>query len=133
MFVGADAYIGPLQKHHQPPSQRKRKEKQLNAMTTSSKSAMLARDSSWGIAEENSVPEGKLKSTLAPIRRLLSRGVGHAQKAIFLLDRPIAQPLAALPPYAGQPFTALPCYGCRVLPAGRCGILLAGAARLSPA
>ena len=39
-----------------------------------------------------------------------------------------AQPLAALPPYAGQPFTAPPCYGCRVPPAGRCGVPLAGKA-----
>ena len=37
-----------------------------------------------------------------------------------------AQPLAALPPYAGQPFAASPRYGCRVPLAGRCGVPLAG-------
>ena len=50
-------------------------------------------------------------------------------KRFFLLDRAIAQPLAALPPYAGQPFAASPRYGCRVPLAGRCGIPLAGTAR----
>ena len=53
-------------------------------------------------------------------------------KRFFLLDRAIAQPLAALPPYAGQPFAASPRYGCRVPLAGRCGIPLAGTAHLSP-
>ena len=43
-----------------------------------------------------------------------------------------AQPLAALPPYAGQPFAASPRYGCRVPLAGRCGVPLAGTAHLFP-
>ena len=53
-------------------------------------------------------------------------------EAFFLFHRAVAQPLAALPPYAGQPFAASPRYGCRVPLAGRCGIPLAGTAHLSP-
>ena len=52
-------------------------------------------------------------------------------EAFFLFHRAVAQPLAALPPYAGQPFAASPRYGCRVPLAGRCGIPLAGTAHLS--
>ena len=53
-------------------------------------------------------------------------------EAFFLFHRAVAQPLAALPPYAGQPFAASPRYGCRRVPlAGRCGIPLAGTAHLS--
>ena len=75
-----------------------------------------ARDGSCKLAEDHSVPEGRAKSALAPIRRppysAEARTCRSASRRFFSLDRAIAQPLAALPPYG-------------------CGIPLAGTARFS--
>ena len=75
-----------------------------------------ARDGSCKLAEDHSVPEGRAKSALAPIRRppysAEARACRSASRRFFSLDRAIAQPLAALPPYG-------------------CGIPLAGTARFS--
>ena len=73
-------------------------------------------------------PKGSAFSSLAAVRE----GQPSPAVTFFLFHRAVAQPLAALPPYAGQPFAASPRYGCRVPLAGRCGIPLAGTAHLSP-
>ena len=62
-------------------SQRQRKKKQLNASTTPTQEHHPPRDGSCKLAEDLSVPEGKPKSALAPIRRPPSRAEGHCTGA----------------------------------------------------
>ena len=89
--VGADALIGPLPRLPSTTGQRQRKEKQRqyddhpDALRTIRHGTAVTK-----IAEDPSVPDGKAKSALAPIRRPPSRGGPlhrSAPKRLFLFHR----------------------------------------------
>ena len=85
---------------HQPPASGSEKRSSSMRRPPRRPGHHPPRDGSTDFAEDPSVPEGQAKSAQAPIRRPPSRGGPLHRSALkrpFLLDRAIAQPLAALP------------------------------------
>ena len=114
--VGADAHIRPP--HQLPSTARPAAAKREAAQCDDHPDALRTirhGTAVGGIAEENSVPEGQPKSTLAPIRRPPSRAEGHCTGA------------------RQAPFSFGPCNRAAVggSAAYGCGIPLAGTARFS--